>query len=254
MDRYRGLGIPAAPSAFAPQMTATLQKGGTQADVMLTSQTGFGIIRHTMGERSGLTPSSPTTDPFTIDLPVVISAATYADGRELGSKPLWLDDWSLLKRSSQQLKLCTDHLPLNLEGDGKSGEMRAAYLVDVMNPCWVYPKAEMDSVVRITAGVAKLPFNFQLGDDSKKIPLKTPETPAGELEVHLDGCDGPRIADMPLAPAAANDGSTTLSAPIAPVSGMHDLCFIFTRSKLDPIWAIDFVALPRPMGAHAGGN
>ena len=50
--------------------------------------------------------------------------------------------------------------------------------------------------------VGQVPFNFQIGDDVKTIPLPKPQTPAGELEVRIDSCEGEKIAVMPLAPAA----------------------------------------------------
>ena len=59
-----------------------------------------------------------------------------------------------------------------------------------------------------------MPFNFQVGEDVKKVPLYPPTTAEGELEVRVDSCDGERIAVLPLAPAARAIG-VTLAARVA---------------------------------------
>ena len=76
--------------------------------------------------------------------------------------------------------------------------------------------------------------------------MPAPSTPDGELEVHLDSCEGERIAVLPLAPAVKNDAITTLQAALAPRPGVHDVCFVFTRARPDPIWAISWVQLAPP--------
>ncbi len=153
------------------------------------------------------------------------------------------------RRYSQELKLCTDRLPLNLEDDAPLEGSRARFLVDIMNPCWIYEKADLDGVAEIVAKVGQVPFNFQLGQDINKIVLRPPQTPEGELEVHLDTCDGARIAVLPLKPAVTNDAVTELSTPVSAIAGAHDLCFVFTQKKLDPLWVIDWINLA-PKTAH----
>ena len=91
--------------------------------------------------------------------------------------------------------------------------------------------------------MGQVPFNFEIGDDVKKIVLRPPVTPSGELEVHLDSCAGPKIAMLPLAPALANDAITRLSTPFPATQGAHDLCFVFTQKKIDPLWLLDWVQL-----------
>jgi hexosaminidase len=89
-----------------------------------------------------------------------------------------------------------------------------------------------------------VPFNFQIGHDKEAIHLAAPQTPDGELEVHLDSCQGAPIAVMPLAPAVRNNAVTQLPPVRLPqTSGHHDLCFHFTQRALDPLWALDWVQL-----------
>ena len=91
--------------------------------------------------------------------------------------------------------------------------------------------------------MGQVPFNFEIGDDRNKIVLRPPATPSGELEVHLDTCDGPKIAVLPLAPATSNNAVTRLGGALPATGGVHDLCFVFTQKKLDPLWLLDWVQL-----------
>ena len=148
------------------------------------------------------------------------------------------------RHMSQDLRTCTDRLVLSLEDDAPVEGERAVFLIDIMNPCWILPAADLSRVSRLTAAVGQVPFNFQLGKDADSIKLNPPHTAAGELEVRLDACEGEPIAVLPLAPAADNDAVTVLPAvPLPRASGPHELCFRFTQRTLDPMWAIDWVQL-----------
>jgi len=150
------------------------------------------------------------------------------------------------ERASQDLKLCTEKIALNLEDDAPIRGPRARFLVDIMNPCWIWPAADLAGVSGIEVVVGQLPFNFQIGDDLKKIHFRPPATPAGELEVR-DGCDGPLLASVPLAPALASQGVTRLKASLA-ATRRHDLCFTFTQKAVDPLWVLDRVSLVEARG------
>jgi hexosaminidase len=149
-------------------------------------------------------------------------------------------------RASQQLKLCTEKIALNLEDDAPVNGPRARFLVDIMNPCWIWPAADLTGLSEIDVAVGQLPFNFQIGDDIKKIVLRAPATPEGELEVRQNRCDGPPIAVMPLAAAARSQGVTRLKVKLPPIEGVHDLCFNFTQKSVDPFWVVDRVTLGPP--------
>ena len=146
--------------------------------------------------------------------------------------------------ASQDLKTCTDKVVLSLEDDAPAQGKRAIFLIDIMNPCWILPNADLSHAPKLRAAVGQVPFNFQIGKDRDDIHLATPQTPQGELEVHLDSCEGQRLALGSLAPAVGNEAVTQLPAiPLPQVSGRHDLCFRFTQSTLDPLWALDWVQL-----------
>ena len=146
--------------------------------------------------------------------------------------------------ASQDLKTCTDKLVLSVEDDAPLQGKRAVFLIDMMNPCWILPAADLSNAATLQAAVGQVPFNLQIGKDRDNIHLATPRGRDGELEVYLDSCSGEPLAVGSLAPAAGNDAVTPLPAIRLPkVSGRHDLCFRFTQSTLDPMWALDWVQL-----------
>jgi hexosaminidase len=149
------------------------------------------------------------------------------------------------RRLGRQLDMCSDKLVLALEDDFPLEGERAVFLIDVMQPCWTWRGADLSGVTAISASVGQVPFNFQIGDAVNGITFRRPATPQGELEVRL-GCEGERIAVLPLAPASANPGVTQLSpVRISPRDGVHDLCFTFTARGVDPMYAVDAVTLER---------
>ena len=148
------------------------------------------------------------------------------------------------RHMSQDLKSCSGQLLLNLEDDAPLHGERAVFLVDIENPCWIFPAADLSHAAQLTAAVGQVPFNFQLGPARAAIRLHPPSTPHGELEVYLDACDGQPLALLPLAPAAGNDAVTVLPTAALPhLSGAHALCLRFTQRTLDPLWVIDWVQL-----------
>jgi hexosaminidase len=148
------------------------------------------------------------------------------------------------RRVSRELKLCSENIALDLEDDAPIAGPRAIFEVDIQNPCWIYAGADLDRVRAVRAAVGQVPFNFQIGALRDKILLARPSTPEGELEVHVNSCDGPLLARLPLAPASANHAVTVLPpAEIHPPPGKHDLCLRFAQAGLDPMWVIDWVQL-----------
>ncbi len=148
------------------------------------------------------------------------------------------------RRSSHQLRSCTREILLSLEDDAPSSGDRATFLVDIMNPCWIYPAVDLSRVSGIAAAVGQLPFEFQLGADVHVPRIEQARTASGELEVRLDGCEGQIIASVSLQPALRNDAVTELpTAKLAHHDGMHDLCLKFAQRSPDPMWVIDWVQL-----------
>jgi hexosaminidase len=146
-------------------------------------------------------------------------------------------------RTASQMELCGNSIPLRLEDDGPTAGKRLIHWVDIMHPCWIWRGAALDGVRRLTAQVGRLPFNFSIGEDIKKITFDPPATAAGELHVRRDGCDGPIIATVPLAAATRTSGAAEVAGAFVPQSGAHDLCVTFSQSGPDPFWVLDRLTL-----------
>lgn len=137
-----------------------------------------------------------------------------------------------------QLRTCTDTLTLDLEDDYPGKGPRARFLIDIFNPCWVMEAAPDTRRIALTVG--QLPFNYQLGADRDKIVFRPPATPAGEFEVR-DGCEGDRLAVLPLGQAAAHPGTTRLEAELSRPA--RQLCITYTANGPDPLWGIEAAEL-----------
>jgi hexosaminidase len=265
IDRDRALGYDDSWSAFEPYLQAEAVGEG-RAKVELRTQSGFGQIRYTLdGSEPG--PASPAFEaPFETALPTRLRARTFDGARPVAPALDERIDADLLHtRVSQQLTSCTQKVLLNLEDDAPVRGPRAVFLIDILNPCWIWPKADLDGVSALSASVGQLPFNFVFATDKDAFQvggqapqLRPPATPDGELEVRLDGCEGKPIAVLPLRPAVASPAVTTLpAASLGAVSGRHDLCFTFTGRSADPLWALSKVRLltsarPAGLGPSAG--
>ena len=149
---------------------------------------------------------------------------------------------------SQELQMCrTSNHPLNLEDDAPLQGPRPVYLVDIVDPCWQLPQADIGTGTTLVASVGQIPNNFQFGGETVEYRPAPSHSAEGELEVRADGCTGDPIAVLPLAPAAGTVTTTRLSAPLPALSGKHDLCFRFTAKTRDPLWVIDWISLePKP--------
>ena len=219
----------------------------SQAQVTLTTQSGVGEIRYTTDGAAPTAASPLYAGGLVLPLPTRLKTAAFKDGKAISAiSDETLDAASVRHHTSQQLHLCSFKLALNLEDDGPIDGPRASFLIDILDPCWIYPKADLTGISGLSVSVGQVPFNFQIGADRDKIVLHPPRTPDGELEVRLDSCTGELVASLPLAPAVSNTGVTTLTGDLPPRPGRHDLCFTFTSKTLDPMWAIDWVQLTPP--------
>ncbi len=242
LARERALGEDYDTVPFSVRGLASLQDRG--ALVTLAGAEGLGEIRYTLDGKPPTPASALYQAPIATSVPAVVHAQAFRNGAFLApANEIRVDSHTLRTRTSQELKLCTAKVALNLEDDAPVRGARARFLVDILNPCWIYEGADMTGLVTIEAAVGQIPFNFQIGDAINKIVFHPPATAAGELEVRQDGCTGPVVATLPLAPALRSQGVTVLRGPIATTTGRHDLCFTFTQKSVDPLWVLDRVTL-----------
>jgi hexosaminidase len=243
--RYRALGVRNADVLFRVNVHGTLDLPKARGLVTLSNETGLGEIRYTTNGADPTPASQRYTNPLDLPLTTLITAATFVNGQRLGYTQRLLDASFFQRRTSHQLKLCSDRLTLSLEDDGPIVGERAVFLIDIMNPCWIDPAVDLSRGATLQAAVGQLPFNFQIGDDVKKIELLPPATPDGELVVFAGGCEGERIASLSLAPAVSQQAVTVLpKIALAPRAGApQDLCFRFTQHSVDPMWAIQWIEI-----------
>jgi hexosaminidase len=243
--RYRALGVAADEGALAVKLeVADDPAAAGRLQVALSTQLGQGQIRYTTDGSEPGPGSDAYAAPVSLALPLRLRAAAFDGDRRLGAETeADLGPETIRRRTSQALRTCTGKLVLNLEGAGPRGGGTGPYLVDIMNPCWVYPAGDLTGAAELSVGVTRLAWNFQLGADLAKIPVRPPQTAAGELEVRLDTCAGELVASLPLAPATLQGGVTPLSVRLPPRAGRHDLCIAVNARGVDPIWALAWVQL-----------
>jgi hexosaminidase len=219
-------------------------------DVALSNQTGFGTIRYTT---DGAEPNAGSTAygkplPFPADGSTTLRAATFAaNGFELATpRPQMVDAAALLTRNSDQLDTCgKPMIVLRLEDDRPLDGARPVYRLDIANMCWQWKDAPLDGVKRIALTVGNLPWNFALWHDDPEVVIRPKQNPAGELQVHLDSCDGPLLATLPLAKALQTMLQTTLTADIPATRGHHTLCVFATGDPHGGMWAIGKIELQK---------
>jgi hexosaminidase len=241
--RYRAADIAFADSVLAPDIRVHPDAAANHARVEIVNQSNYGEIRYALnGSSPG--PDSPVYESqLSVPLPSTLSATTFADDVALAGRSRNLDSASLLRMNSDELPACSpDALILRLPGPSTDGE-RTVYRVDIFDPCWIYPRVNLDAVQAVTVTAAERPYNFQLAKDVSRIVKRASLSSGDELQVHLDRCDGEVLAAIPLRNAADKHGIARLQAQLPRHAGTHDLCFAFARAAPDPLWMIDTIQL-----------
>lgn len=240
--RYRRLGLGYNMTPLEP--LASIDGDGGKVVVKLRQQADVGIMRYTT-DGSAPTAASPAYDgALTLPEGTRLRARAFAGGEPLGIGRDWTLTAALLRtRTASEMDLCTAAVSLRLEDDGATDGVRRVHWGDIFHPCWIWKRAPLDGIASLSAEVGQVPFNFSIGADLAKVVFGKPRTPTGELEVRLDRCDGPVIASIPLGAATRNSGVSTITGPLPPQQGRHDLCMTFTQTGPDPLWMLDRLTL-----------
>ena len=241
LARYQALGLNADDGSFAVEADVTPK--GKRADVAFHRQIDLGDIRYTTNGNRPMPSSKRYSGPFSLAMPARVRAASFAGTQRLSHElDRTLNMVSASRRTSQQLQLCTEQIPLNLPGrESAAGGAGPVYLVDVRNPCWIYRGADLSGARHLAVSVAALPFNYQFANEPgpEKLPYPSPQP---ELVVRR-GCDGPVLMHATLAKASRNGDGSEVVAPIAPLPQATDLCLTLARPTLNPLWALGWVEL-----------
>lgn len=250
LERYADQQVAHADSAFAALIqvdaNAALKHGSAQ--VTLSNQANDGAIHYTVDGSVPDLHAPLYAGPFTVKLPTTIKAATFAsDGSTLAAaRTRVLDDVSLSSREGVELPNCPgSDFRLRIQPMPDAASMTPVYAVNLFDSCQQYPKALLDGVTAIHADVVRLERNYALAHEAKLVVSRPHRTPYGEFVVHLDRCDGPTLASMPLPNPATSGRHFALDASLPTQSGEHTLCLVFTASTDGPLYAIGRVSLER---------
>ena len=251
--QYESFGMPYSRDVFAVKIDSNDDATRGQSLVTLSNQAGGGEIRYTVDGSTPTPQSRLYSAPLSLRVPGTIKAITFAGDQAVSNAAtLTIDPAAPLRRSSEQLQLCSDSIALMMEDDAPIQGQRAVFKIDIQKPCWIVPKVKFDGITGFQAAVGNLPFNYQIGEAKAKVTFPAPTTKIGELMVRLDTCEGKILARLPLAPAATSQAVTVLPAASLPaITGTHDICLRFAQPTLEPMWALDWIELTRPSPAAA---
>ena len=250
LRRYRMLGIGYAPTPFEVMADAELLPGpgdSPQGDALVTLSNPLGYaIRYSLDAQQPKPLWLDYRQPLRLKLPASLEVAAFAG--EQAVHPARRFDFtraSLLQRTDEQLTLCTMEGPvLRMEDDGPAEGPRALFNVNIFEPCWQWKGAPLDGIAALRVRAGRLPYLIQLGAEDAKRRFLPAETAHGELDIRMDGCEGPRLATAPLPAAAEDEGFITVQATLpTTVNDLRDLCIRFSGDTRPAMWVLDRVTL-----------
>ncbi|WP_303828057.1 beta-N-acetylhexosaminidase [Asticcacaulis taihuensis] len=244
LNRLTALGIRYDQAPFDAQLSLA-PAGAARVTVTLSKDLELGEVHYATGGDAPTAKSPVYTEPLNLPLGTKLTTQTFLNGQPLGQVKSYLLTRPLLEtRVSQQLETCAGKLVLNLEDDSTDfkGD-RAVILMDILNPCWIWRKADTSKGFEIIVHIADFPFNFQLGNHPDPVKVDTPTTLEGEFNIHLDTCEGPLVAALPIGKAIRHGGLVELRGQVPAVAGLHDLCLTFTQKAPPVQWALKDIRL-----------
>lgn len=246
--RYASQGIGYADSAFAAEITVDRKAALTSgmAQVTLSNQAGSGKLHYTTDGSAPDVTSPAYRSPFTVTLPTTVRAVTVAaDGSTLAaSRRSVLDRQRLLTVAGNAMENCPgSDFRLRVQPTPDATALTPVYSINVFDSCQLYPATPLDNLRHIHVEAVRLERNYALAHEQKLVVSRPHATPFGELVVHLDQCDGPVLASMPLPDPAHSGRRFTLDAALPIQRGEHALCLVYTAPIDGPLYALGSVAL-----------
>ncbi|WP_256645913.1 beta-N-acetylhexosaminidase [Thermomonas paludicola] len=245
LPRWSQAGIAYARTPFQPQLAPLASPRAGTVEEAISQPLGY-EVRYTTDGNPPNAGSPIYARPLRLALPVTLQAQAYFNGRPLAPPVVReMTSASLLTRSDEELAMCTGQLMLRLEDDGPRLGDRAIFNVDIFNPCWLWKRAPLAAIGAVEVRAGRIPYFFQLAHDEPHRTFKPASTAHGELELHA-GCDGPRLASLPMPAQPDPDGFVTLRAPLHDAPADADLCLWFTGDTRPAMWVLDrLTLLPR---------
>jgi hexosaminidase len=249
LGRYSAFGLHYADSAFGISLEFSREHGvklSQLPELADANDAARATIRYTIDGHDPLPASTEYTIALDVPEDTELRAATFIDHRQVSRTLIKaIDRHTGRRRDSHELTLCSQQIGLLLEAaHGKTSD-GAPLAIDIMNPCWIYSNVDLSQPVDVSASVASIPFNYEIGKDAAAIKVGDARTLVGELEIHIDSCDSKAIATLPLPRISVGSVAALASQQIsldshAGISGRHNLCLRFARPALDPMWALNW--------------
>lgn len=247
LQRYRAWGLAYAQTPFEVGVAYTDDRAANTVTVSLANPLGYEVRYSSDGKP--VTAQSPLyRQPLTSTLPATVQAAAFYQGQPLAAKPTVAayTAQSLLSRHSEALRSCVGEkgLVLRLEDDGPREGARAVFTVDIFQPCWRWPQAQLDGIDSVEVRAGRIPYYFQLAHDEPKRRFEKARSAHGEMLIRRGDCTGKVLAQVPLPAQTDADGFVTLRAALPKgTSGTGDLCINFTGDTRPAMWVLDEVTL-----------
>lgn len=247
LQRYRAWGLAYAQTPFEVGVDYTDNRADNTVTVSLANPLGYEVRYSTDGQP--VSAQSPLyQQPLTGKLPTTVQAAAFYQGQMLAAKPTiaTFTAQSLLSRRSDELLSCVGKkgLVLRLEDDGPREGNRAVFNVDIFQPCWRWPQAQLDGIGSLEVRAGRIPYYFQLAHDESKRRFEKAKRPHGEMLVRRGDCSGKVLAEVPLPAKPDADGFVMLKATLPKgTQGSGDLCINFTGDTRPATWVLDEVTL-----------
>ncbi|WP_226467660.1 beta-N-acetylhexosaminidase [Luteimonas panaciterrae] len=245
LPRYRQLGIAYAETPFQVWIDGAGDIPDDKVSITLSNPSGYEDIRYTTDGSAPTAQSQRYTEPFVLKLPAEVKAAVFvAEQAVVAASARDFDPVSLRTRGNAMLASCNGEAMLRIEDDGPREGERAIFGADILNPCWLWPKADLRGIAAIEVRAGRLPYNFQLAHDEAKRKFQPAASPAGELEIRA-GCDGEVLgrARLPARPGADGFATLKLPLPLRKQVAAQDVCIVFTGDTRPAMWVVDRVTL-----------
>ena len=222
LQRYRAWGLAYAQTPFEVGVDYTDNRAANTVTVSLANPLGYEVRYSTDGQP--VTAQSPLyqqpPDQYAADHG---AAAAFYQGQMLAAKPTVADfsAQSLLSRRSDELLSCVGKkgLVLRLEDDGPREGNRAVFNVDIFQPCWRWPQAQLDGIGSVAArGVFRTTSSWPTTSPRRFEKAKRAH---GEMLVRRGDCSGKVLAEVPLPATPDADGFVTLRATLPKGSPGH---------------------------------
>lgn len=247
LQRYRAWGLAYAQTPFEVGVAHTDDHAANTVTVSLANPLGY-EVRYSTDGKPVTAQSALYRQPLTETLPATVQAAAFYRGQMLAATPTTaaFTPQSLLSRRSDELLSCVGNkgLVLRLEDDGPREGNRAVFNVDIFQPCWRWPQAQLDGIGSVEVRAGRIPYYFQLAHDEPKRRFEKAKRTHGEMQVRRGDCNGEVLAEAALPAKPDADGFVTLRAALPKgTQGTGDLCINFTGDTRPAMWVLDEVTL-----------